>query len=96
MRHYIIAKFKKEVSDEEKRQMLPKIRELFENTLNLEGITAVNVWGNCISRENRFDVMIEITMEESALPSYDACKWHHLWKEEYGPLLESKAIFDRA
>ena len=27
-------------------------------------------------------------------PVYDASAMHHLWKEEFGPLLAQKAIFD--
>ena len=29
-----------------------------------------------------------------ALPLYDGSAPHHLWKEEFGPLLAQKAIFD--
>ena len=47
-----------------------------------------------IDRTNRYDMLIVITMEESALPLYDACDAHHHWKDAYGPLIEKKAIFD--
>ena len=49
---------------------------------------------NVIDRPNRYDMLIVITMEESALPLYDACDAHHHWKDAYGPLIEKKAIFD--
>ena len=44
--------------------------------------------------ENRYDLMIEIDMEPEALDAYDRSVWHHQWKEQYGSLLEKKAIFD--
>lgn len=33
-------------------------------------------------------------MEPSALTTYDESAMHHRWKDEFGPLLEKKAIFD--
>lgn len=33
-------------------------------------------------------------MEPWALTTYDESTMHHRWKDEFGPLLEKKAIFD--
>ena len=38
--------------------------------------------------------MIEITMDEAALPAYDACEPHHTWKTQYGGDIAHKVIFD--
>ena len=37
---------------------------------------------------------IEVEMEKAALPNWDASRIHHQWKEQFGGLLEKKAIFD--
>ena len=38
-------------------------------------------------------VTLQMTYAE-ALPLYDVSAPHRLWKEEFGPLLAQKAIFD--
>lgn len=94
MKHYIISKFKKEISKEQIQSFLPNIRDLFSNALKLKGVHAVEVIPNCIDRPNRYDLMIVISMEKETLPVYDNSDFHHQWKEQYGDMLESKAIFD--
>ena len=96
MKHYIIAKFKPEVTREQKAAMLPEIAALFGHLTQIEGIRGVDVCPNCVDRGNRFDLMIEIDMEKEALAAYDDCVWHRQWKEQYGTLLAQKTIFDRA
>ena len=95
MKHYILAKFLPEITKEQKTAMLPDIAELFSHLIWMDGINNVDVYPNCVDRDNRYDLMIEIDMEKEALPLYDGCIWHKLWKEKYGDLLEKKAIFDR-
>ena len=95
MKHYILAKFLPEITKEQKTEMLPDIAELFGHLIWMDGINNVDVCPNCVDRDNRYDLMIEIDMEKEALPQYDGCIWHRLWKEKYGSLLEKKAIFDR-
>ena len=82
------------MTTEQKEKLYPEIRELFENTTKIEGVHAVELLKNCVDRSNRYDLMIRIDMEPDALPVYDACEWHHRWKDDYGSLLEKKAIFD--
>ena len=96
MKHHIIAKFTESVTKEEKARLLPEIQELFNHCLSIDGITKVEVIPNVIDRPNRYDVIIAITMTEEALPVYDECEWHKIWKKEYGSLLSAKAIFDSA
>ena len=91
MVHYIIAK----LADSDKAASLVEpVRALFEETLSIPGIHAVRVKPCCIARPNRYDLMIEIEMDKDALPAYDASAPHKRWKEEYGHLLQAKAIFD--
>lgn len=94
MKHHILAKYKADISAEKKKELAPKILELFENTTSIPGINSVEVHENCIERDNRYDILIIIDMERDALAEYDSCVWHKQWKQEYGELLEKKAIFD--
>lgn len=92
MKHYIIAKYNDTVADKEK--LLGEIRALYGKTTQIEGVHEVHVYPCCVDRPNRYDVMIEMVMEKEALPAYDACEWHHIWKRDYAKYLEKKAIFD--
>lgn len=92
MKHYIIAKYNTSVADKE--ALLPRICEIFSVADQIPGVYGAEVRSNCVARENRYDVMIVIDMEKEALPAYDASEMHHLWKDEFTPLLEKKAIFD--
>ncbi len=92
MRHYIIAKWNEDV---DKQAVLAPVKEIFEKTLEIPGVHAVNVVPCCIDRPNRYDIMIEIDMDPEALPAYDASAPHKAWKEQYGSLLSAKTIFDR-
>ena len=91
MKHYIIAKLK---DSSRKNELTEPVRKLFEELLEIPGIHNVQVKSCCIDRPNRYDLMIVIDMDPDALPVYDASKPHKQWKEQYGELLEKKAIFD--
>lgn len=94
MNHCIICKFKPEITAEEKQAMYPAILDLFNNTKSIEGINDVKILKNCVARDNRYDIAIVIDMKREALEEYDHCVWHKQWKEQYGDMLEKKAIFD--
>ena len=91
MKHYIIVKWK---DPAEMAGSAERIQELFDRTLNIEGIHAVNVHPSCSDRANRHDLMIEMIMDQDALPAYDVCEPHKEWKREYGELILHKTIFD--
>lgn len=93
MKHYIISKFKPEYK-EKLEGYLPEIKSIFNRALQLEGVTDVQIITNCINRPNRYDLMIILTMKEETLEVYDKSDFHHEWKDKYGFMLESKAIFD--
>lgn len=90
MKHNIIVKWK----DKETNERLDQIKAIFNELLSIPGIHEVTYKTNCIDRVNRFDLMITIDMDEDVLADYDASDPHHQWKEEFGPLIEKKAIFD--
>ncbi len=94
IRHCILVKWKETVSD--RAALLPEIRAIFDRTLTLDGVYGVRYLPNVTDRPNRYDLMIEITMEADALASYDACEPHRVWKETFGERIASKAIFDCA
>lgn len=91
MKHYIIAKFKEGIDP---APLIGPVREIFEETLAIEGIHAVDVKPCCIKRPNRYDIMIVIDMDKEALETYDACEPHKKWKRDYGNMLQAKTIFD--
>ena len=93
MKHCILAKYRPEVYPR-RQELLPRIRQIFSAASELEGVSGASVYPNCVARENRYDVMIVLEMDRDALPLYDDSEMHHRWKDEFGGLLEKKAIFD--
>lgn len=94
MRHYIIVKFKSEITKEMQEKMYPDIKALFDETKSIPGILNIRLLPNVINRDNRYDLAIEMEMNKDALPVYDASKPHKRWKEQYGGMLENKTIID--
>ena len=94
MKHDILIKYKPEITKERKAELIPEIAALFEHTTEIPGIRGVRLYPNVVERENRYDLLIEIDMDREALELYDTSVWHKQWKEQYGGLLEKKAIFD--
>ena len=92
MKHYILAKWNEKVTD--KAALLPQIRALFSTINTVSGVHDAQVYPCCIDRANRYDLMIVLEMDKDALPNWDASDIPHRWKDEYGGLLEKKAIFD--
>ncbi len=92
MKHHIIVKFNEKAPALE--QMLPDIEGIFKGVLEVPGVKGFQLIKNCIDRSNRYNLMIVIEMEKSALEAYDNCHAHHQWKDNYSQFIESKAIFD--
>ena len=91
MRHFIIVKWNDPAAMKAKTE---EIDALFQKTTEIPGVHDVTVHPSCSDRANRYDLMIEITMDEAALPAYDACEPHHTWKTQYGGDIAHKVIFD--
>lgn len=94
MKHCIIVKFLPIVSEDVEKNFIEQIQELFNNAKEIEGVHNIKIFKNCVDRDNRADIMIEIDMEKEALEEFDHSQWHLLWKHEYGRFIESKTIFD--
>ena len=91
MKHYIIVKF---VEGTDVSALIEPVRAIFDRTLAIPGIHRVEVKRSNSDRANRYDLMIEMDMDQQALPVYDACEAHHYWKSAYGAMIAQKAIFD--
>ena len=74
--------------------MTAPVTELFQRLTAMDGIYDINIHTSCIDRPNRYDLMIEINMDRSALDRYDSSEVHKEWKRTYSDMIESKAIFD--
>ena len=92
MKHHIIVKFNSGVSD--KKALYTEIAEHFAPATDIDGIHSVTLYPSVIDLPNRFDLMIILEMEKSALPAWAECSVHTEWKRKYSPLIEKKAIFD--
>lgn len=90
--HCILVKWLDKSIQNEK--LLDEISSLFNKTLEIEGIEKVELITNVVDRANRYDLLIKISMEETSLSVYDASSPHKAWKENFGNLIEKKAIFD--
>ena len=55
------------------------------------GVEKVEIHKSNSSRENRYSIMIEMTLTPEGLEHFDASEVHHRWKDLYGSRLESKA-----
>ena len=92
MKHYIIVKFNSSVSD--RHALVEEIRRHFAQASEIDGINSVNLCPSVIDLPNRYDLMIILEMDKSALPVWAESSIHTEWKRRYSHLLESKAIFD--
>ena len=92
MKHYIIAKYNDSVSDRE--AVTGAVKALFSSEGSIPGVHGCEIHTNCTDRSTRYDLMIVVDMEKSALEAWDASALHHQWKERFGSLLASKVIFD--
>ena len=91
MVHYIIVKFK---DPQDRFTLREEIETLFATALEIEGVEKVEVRPSCSERENRYHLMIAMTMTEEGLERYDVSAMHKRWKAEYGERIALKTIFD--
>lgn len=94
MKHCILAKYNDTVDEARKEALIEEIGEVFAPLLEMDGISQIEVIPNVIDRPNRYDILIRIDMDPTALEAYDSSEPHKNWKNNYGSLLEKKAIFD--
>ena len=92
MLHRIIVKYTPLVTDRD--AFAEEVLMVFKPLEQTDGIRRVDIVKGLPLAENRWDLMIEIEMDEKALPAYNESAPHKLWKQKYAPFIEKKAIFD--
>ena len=92
MLHHILVKFTPDAGDH--AALEARIRALFDGARSVPGVEDVRVIPSCISLPNRHDLMIVLTLSREGLAAFDASPVHARWKEEFGPLIAQKTIFD--
>ena len=91
MRHLILVKWAKPVPP----SLLSEIEALFHQALRLPGVESVRLSPACLTGEKRYDLLIEIKLQEAAaLAAFDRSPIHQQWKQRYSHLLAHKGIFD--
>ena len=75
-------------------RLLPEIKALFQKAQDLKGVEGVIIHKSNSTRDNRYSIMIEMSLSPEGLENFDASEVHKEWKATYGDRLESKAIFD--
>lgn len=91
MIHYIVVKW---VQNVDKKQFAENVRTLYADAVKIPGIQKVEITENITPRENRYDLMIALYMENDALSRWDNSGLHVKWKSEFGSAIEQKCIFD--
>lgn len=91
MKHCIIVKWKEDV---DKDTILEPIKELFLPALNIDGVSDVLFFENCIDLSNRYDLMIQVIIEKDKLQNWNESDIHKTWKRDFGDKILQKAIFD--
>ena len=91
MKHYIVVKFK---DDFDYMLNVEDIADLFNNALKIDGVNRIDLHTSNSDLPNRYDLMIEMELDEQALKEFDASDIHERWKSGYGRHIDNKVIFD--
>lgn len=91
MKHYIIVKFNKGFNYLDK---INEIKELFNESLKIDGVKAIDIFLSNSKLDNRYDLMIKMDLTNKALSEFDNSWIHQKWKDEYGKYIDNKVIFD--
>ena len=91
MKHYIIVKFN---DDYDYLSELEEIQELFNKSLIIDGVDAVEIYKSNSKLSNRYDLMIKMDLTHDGLINFDNSWIHAKWKNDYGKYIQSKTIFD--
>ena len=91
MLHHILVKWN---PTEEKQAAVQAVRALYAEATVISGVHRVEIRENVTPRENRYDLMIVLDMDDDALPIWDKSSLHQKWKAEFGSRIEKKCIFD--
>ena len=93
MLHYILVKWNPDV---EKQSAAQAVRALYAKAAEIAGVHRAEIRENITPRNNRYDLMIILEMDDEALSGWDHSQLHRQWKQKYGAHIEKKCIFDCA
>lgn len=93
MLHYILVKWNPDV---EKQSAAQEVRALYAKATEIAGVHRVEIRENITPRDNRYDLMIVLEMDDEALSGWDQSQLHRQWKQKYEAHIEKKCIFDCA
>lgn len=91
MLHHIIVKWIKSV---DKNDTASRVREMYATATDIDGVSDVFIRQNITPRDNRYDLMIVLDIDNDKLVIWDESELHKRWKTEFGNLIEKKCIFD--
>lgn len=91
MIHYIIVKWN---GDADKKALAEKARALYADAVAISGVHRVDIKENVTPRDNRYDLMIALYMDNDTLSVWDKSELHLKWKSDFGSDIEKKCIFD--
>lgn len=91
MLHHIIVKWNDTV---DKKDLAQKVRILYADATKISGVHNVAIKENITPRNNRYDLMIALEMDNDALLTWDNSELHKKWKSEFDSVIEKKCIFD--
>ena len=91
MKHHIILKLKKTDNPEE---IIEGIKNLYNETLKIDGVKKVDIYTTNSKLRNRFDLMIKMDLSKEALKEYENSKIHNEIKEKYDSAISKKTVFD--
>ena len=91
MKHYIIVKFNK---DYNYLKEINKIKNLFDESLKIDGVNKVDIYTSNSKLSNRYDLMIKMEVTQDGLKRFDSSWIHDKWKSDYKQYIEDKTIFD--
>ena len=91
MLHHIIVKW---INDVDKNDTVNRVREMYATATGIDGVNEVFIKQNITPRDNRYDLMIVLDIDDDKLVIWDESELHKRWKTDFGKLIEKKCIFD--
>lgn len=91
MLHHIIVKW---INGVDKNDTVNRVREMYATATDIDGVNDVFVKQNITPRDNRYDLMIVLDIDDDKLVIWDESELHKRWKTDFGKLIEKKCIFD--
>lgn len=93
MLHYILVQWME--TGESKEELSRRAERLFTQAGLPDIIRRLKIRRAVVEGPNRCDLMICVELDgEQGLAAFDASLLHRQWKEEFGPVIRQKAIFD--